>query len=405
MIYQAYETQTNVLDLLRPFAAAIGSTLNLPWPVLRHSWSLRELAATLETFANISITYKRRPFGIESVCIGDRSVSVSEEAVHATPFATLLRFKKDIESPQPRVLVVAPMSGHFATLLRSTVENLLRDYDVYITDWRNFRDIPLAAGRFDLAGYIDHVIEFLRIIGPGSHVLAVCQPCVPVLAAVALMAEDEDAAQPRSMTLMAGPIDARINPTKVNELANIRPIEWFERTLTDKVPLCYQGARRHVYPGFMQLTAFLNMNMDRHIRSFRDMAAALAEQDFEKFQILKAFYEEYFAIMDLPAEFYLETVSLVFQEHALPRGELKVRGRPIHPKSIRRTALFTVEGERDDICGLGQTLAAQDLCSGLRVNMKSHHVQTGVGHYGVFSGRRWSNEIYPRVRDVIQMMS
>jgi poly(3-hydroxybutyrate) depolymerase len=403
MIYQAYEAQANVLDLFRPFAATIGAMLRLPRTETHYMWPAHKLAGTLETFAGLNVTYKRRPFGIESVPFHGRTIAVSEETTHMTPFCTLLRFKKEIEVQQPKVLVVAPMSGHFATLLRSTVQILLPEHDVYITDWHNIRDIPLAFGTFDLSAYIDHVIEFLQVLGPGSHVLAVCQPCVPVLAAVALMAEDNDEAQPRSMTLMAGPIDTRINPTQVNELAAKNPISWFEEKLTDKVPLCYKGARRKVYPGFMQLTAFMSMNLERHMRSFRDMAKARAEDDHSKFQVMQTFYEEYFAVMDLPAEFYLETVKLVFQDHVLPRGELKSNGRCINPKAIRRTALFTVEGERDDICGLGQTLAAQDLCSGLRQYMKSHHVQTGVGHYGVFSGKRWANEIYPKVRDVIQM--
>jgi polyhydroxyalkanoate depolymerase len=403
MLYQAYEAQANLLDLLRPFAATAGALLRLPRANAHHTWPFHKLAGNLETFAGLNITYVRQPFRIDAVSVSGRSVRVSEEATYATPFCTLLRFKKEIEVQQPRVLVVAPLSGHFATLLRSTVQALLPDHDVYITDWHNVRDIPLAKGPFDLSAYVDHVIEFLQVLGPGSHVLAVCQPCVPVLAAVALMAEDGDEAQPRSMTLMAGPIDTRLNPTKVNDLATQNPISWFEQMLTSKVPLCYKGARRRVYPGFMQLTAFVSMNLERHLRSFKDMAKALAEEDQSKYQVLQTFYEEYFAVMDLPAEFYLETVQQVFQDFALARGQFKVNGRLVNPKAIRRTALFTVEGERDDICGLGQTLAAQDLCSGLRQYMKSHHVQTGVGHYGVFSGKRWANETYPKVRDIIQM--
>jgi poly(3-hydroxybutyrate) depolymerase len=405
MIYHAYETHANVLDLARPFAAGVAAMLRLPRMEMPQMWPVHKLAGNLEAFASLSVTYARRPFGIDAVTIGNRQVPVSEETTHRTPFCTLLRFKKDIEIAQPRVLVVAPMSGHFATLLRSTVQTLLKDHDVYVTDWHNIRDVPLAQGRFDLDAFIDHVIGFLRVLGPGSHVLAVCQPCVPVLAAVALMAEDGDEAQPRSMTLMAGPIDTRLNPTQVNELATRNPISWFKDVLTHKVPLCYRGARRHVYPGFIQLSAFMSMNVERHLRSLGDMAKARAENDQQKYRVLQTFYEEYFAVMDLPAEFYLETVKLVFQDHVLPLGQLKKNGRLVNPKAIRRTALFTVEGERDDICGLGQTLAAQDLCSSLRQYMKSHHVQTGVGHYGVFSGKHWANEIYPKVRDIIQMTS
>lgn len=403
MIYQAYSTQSSVLDFVRPLAAAAGKTLRMPWPMHRPDWTVRKFAGILETFADLTITHARPPFRIDNVMVGNTLIPVTEEAAHITPFATLLRFKKDIEASQPKVLMVAPMSGHFATLLRATVKTMLADHDVYITDWHNVRDVPKGAGRFDFGSFVDHVIQFLQVMGPGSHVVAVCQPTVPVLAAVSLMAQDGDEAQPRSMTLMAGPIDTRISPTKVNELANKKPIEWFEKTLISDVPLGLNGVGREVYPGFMQLAAFLSMNLERHLRSFDDMAEARAANDLTKLQVLQDFYEEYFAVMDLPAEFYLETVKTVFQDHLLPLGKLKVHGRLVEPRAIRRTALLSVEGERDDICGLGQTLAAQDLCSGLRQHMKMHRVQTGVGHYGVFSGRRWNSEVYPVLRDIIQM--
>lgn len=403
MIYQAYRTQADYLDLVRPIAAAAGSALRLPWPRLGQDWPLHRLAGVLETFANLTVIHARFPFGIDSVPAGNRLVPVTEEAVYSTPFATLLHFKKATGEIQPQVLLVAPMSGHFATLLRATVKTMLTGHDVYITDWHNVRDVPLADGCFDFSAFVDHLVEFLRVMGAGSHVVAICQPCVPVLAAAALMAEDGDAAQPRSMTLMAGPIDTRINPTKVNGLANQKPITWFERNLIAQVPHDYKGARRQVYPGFMQLAAFMSMNLDRHLHSFKDMLEARAAGDQSKLQFIHAFYEEYFAVMDLPAEFYLETVKLVFQDHALPLGKLEVHGRLVNPGAIKHTALLTVEGERDDICGLGQTLAAQDLCTGLRQYMKMHHVQTGVGHYGVFSGRRWNNDVYPMVRDIIEM--
>jgi poly(3-hydroxybutyrate) depolymerase len=357
----------------------------------------------LETFADLTVTHKRLPFGIKSVPVGKHLVTVAEEVASSTPFANLLHFHKQIETPQPRVLLVAPMSGHFATLLRPTVETMLADHDVYITDWHNLRDVPRAKGGFGFDAFVDHVVTFLRVMGAGSHVVAVCQPCVAVLAAAALMAEDGDEAQPRSMTLMAGPVDARISPTKVNELALRWPISWFEQNLIARVPRGYEGAGRSVYPGFLQLAAFMSMNFERHLRSFGDMAEARAANDLPKLHVLQNFYEEYFAVMDLPAEFYLETVKTVFQDYLLPLGSLKVHGRRVSPKAIRRTALLTIEGERDDICGLGQTLAAHDLCSGLRQYMKWHHVQTGAGHYGVFSGRRWSSEVYPKVRDIIEM--
>jgi poly(3-hydroxybutyrate) depolymerase len=405
MIYQAYGAQTDLLDLFRALAAGAGKALQLPLPLLRTDWSTRLLAGTLETFANLTVTHARPPFGIKSVSIGDRLVPVTEEIATSTPFATLLHFRKEIETQQPRVLLVAPMSGHFATLLRPMVKTMLADHDVFITDWHNLRDVPLAKGGFDFGSFVDHVITFLQVMGAGCHVVAVCQPCVAVLAAASLMAEDGDEAQPRSMTLMAGPIDTRISPTKVNELANKWPMSWFEQNLIDKVPDAFKGAGRRVYPGFLQLAAFMSMNLERHLRSFGDMAEARAANDLTKLQILQSFYEEYFAVMDLPAEFYLETVKTVFQDYLLPLGKLEMDGRRISPKAIRRTALLTVEGERDDICGLGQTLAAQELCSGLKQYMKWHHVQTGVGHYGVFSGRRWNNEVYPKVRDIIEMMN
>jgi len=302
---------------------------------------------------------------------------------------------------QPRVLVVAPLSGHFATLLRGTVRTMLPEHDVFITDWHNARDVNLAHGRFGFDEYIDHIVSFLEKISPGAHLVAVCQPCVAALVAAAVMAQDGNPAQPRSMTLMAGPIDTRVNPTKVNELAVSKPIEWFERTLIATVPMRHGGAFRRVYPGFVQLVAFMSMNMDRHVKAHRELYEHLVNGEVEKAAATKMFYDEYFAVLDLAAEFYLETVRLVFQEHALPLGRLEWHGRRVEPKAIRRTMLLTVEGERDDICAVGQTVAAHDMCGGLRPYLKRHHMQAGVGHYGVFSGNRWNNQIYPIVKNVI----
>jgi len=326
---------------------------------------------------------------------------VVEQPAMQTPFGTLLHFKKDIETAQPRVMVVAPLSGHFATLLRETVKTLLTDHDVYITDWHNARDMPLSAGRFGFDEYVDHMIQFLQAMGPGSHVIAVCQPCVAALVAASVMAKNGMKAQPKSLTLMAGPIDCRVNPTKVNELATGKPIEWFEKNLISVVPPQHKGAGRHVYPGFVQLSAFMAMNMDRHVKAHMDLYQNLARGEHEKAQQTKDFYDEYFAVLDLTAEFYLETVQWVFQEYRLPKGELKFQGELVEPKAIRKTSLLTVEGERDDICALGQTMAAQDLCSGIKPYRKRHHMQAGVGHYGVFSGKRWNNQIYPIVRNTI----
>ncbi len=401
MMYQAYGAQASVLNLIRPVAAVAGSTLRTPWPMIGQFFSVRKFAGVLETFASLAITHSRLPFGITEAQEGDRMVPVTEEGVDATPFASLLRFRKETNAELPRVLIVAPMSGHFATLLKATVKTMLSHHDVYITDWRNIRDVPLAEGEFGFDAYVDHVIRFLRAMGPGAHVVAVCQPCVAVLAAAAIMAEEGDAAQPRSMTLMAGPIDTRVNPTKVNVLAQERSIEWFEGTLIASVPMRYPGAFRRVYPGFVQLIAFMSMNIERHVRAHHELYENLANGEIEKAAITKAFYDEYFAVLDLTAEFYLETVRLIFQEHALPRGKLEFRGTRVDPSAIRRTMLLTVEGERDDICAVGQTVAAHDLCSKLRPYLKRHHMQAGVGHYGVFSGKRWENQVYPILKNVI----
>jgi polyhydroxyalkanoate depolymerase len=297
------------------------------------------------------------------------------------------------------------MSGHFATLLRSTVMTLLQDHDVYITDWHNPRDIPLDQGRFGLEDYTDHLITFLDKLGPRAHMVAICQPSVSALAAAAIMSEDDHPARPASLTLMAGPIDTRIQPTKVNEFAKSKPIKWFEDNLINYVPIQCRGAFRKVYPGFVQLTAFVSMNLERHIKQHMDLANHLAKGEKDKANVIKTFYDEYFAVMDLPAEFYIETVRDVFQEHLLPQGKLMHRGRPVNPAAIRRMGLMTVEGERDDICSIGQTLAAQDLCTGVRGYRKVHHMQAGVGHYGVFSGKRWNNEIYPLLRDFVHVNS
>jgi len=399
MLYLAYQASSDIMVPVRAWAnmamAAGGRPLFADHPAIRN------LTAAYELIARAGLTHTRPPFGIETVTVGNREVEVREEAAHTTPFGTLLHFKKDIAAAQPRVLMVAPLSGHFATLLRATVRTMLPEHDVYITDWHNARDAPLTAGRFGCDEYIDHLIKFLEVIGPPAHVLAVCQPCVATLAAVAVMAQAGNPAQPRSMTLMAGPVDTRVNPTKVNELAKKRTIEWFERTLTASVPLRYPGAFRRVYPGFVQLAAFMSMNIERHVKAHQELYENLRNGEIDKAAVTKAFYDEYFAVLDLTAEFYLETVRVIFQEHALPLGKFTWHGNTIEPAAIRRTMLFTVEGERDDICAVGQTVAAHDLCSKLRPYMKRHHMQAGVGHYGVFSGKRWENQVYPILKNVI----
>ena len=292
-------------------------------------------------------------------------VDVIEEVVDSTPFGSLLRFRKDTDVQGPRVLILAPLSGHFATLLTDTVETMLPDHDVYITDWANAREVPVSEGRFGFDEYVDHVVRFLNVLGPGAHLLAVCQPCVQALIVTAVMAESGDPCVPRTLTLMAGPIDTRINPTAVNDLATTRPIEWFEQNVISTVPWRFPGAGRRVYPGFMQLTAFLSMNMPRHIKSHFELYQNLADGNLEEAAATREFYDEYFAVLDLTAEFYLETVEKVFQTQDLARGVLQIHGRTVDPSAIRKTMLLTVEGERDDICSIGQTMAAHDLCSGL----------------------------------------
>ena len=401
MMYSAYQAQADLMSPMRFFASLARQTLNGPLVNGYGHLGFRQLAAAYELIERAGLSHGRPSFGIKTVEVGNREVQVTEENTAVLPFGTLLRFKKDVDIAQPRVLVVAPLSGHFATLLVNTVKTMLPDHDVYITDWHNAREVPLSAGPFGFDDYVEHVIRFLEIMGPGAHLVAVCQPCVQSLVAAAVMAQEKNPAVPASMTLMAGPIDCRINPTKVNELATSKPISWFEKNLISTVPKGFAGSGRRVYPGFLQLTAFVNMNLTRHVKAHLDLYNSLAEGDEEKAESTKAFYDEYFAVLDLAAEFYLETVRYVFQEYRLPKGELTYRGRPIDFRAIRKTALLTVEGERDDICSIGQTMAAQDICSALRPHKKRHHMQAGVGHYGVFSGRKWASQVYPIVQNHI----
>ncbi|MGQ0584433.1 MAG: polyhydroxyalkanoate depolymerase [Reyranella sp.] len=399
MLYALYQSAADMMLPMRAWATATGQTLTGSRAETRESW--RAAGALCEMMSRATLSHRRPSFGIDEVTVGNKVVPVQEEEVLATPFGTLLRFAKPDVPPQPRVLLVAPLSGHFATLLRDTVKVLLPEHDVHITDWANARDVGLWNGPFGFDEYVEHLIKFLEAMGPGAHVIAVCQPCVQTLAAAAIMAEDDNPAQPRSMTLMAGPIDTRVSPTKVNELAMGKPISWFEQNLIARVPLRYPGAMRRVYPGFVQLTAFMSMNAERHIKAQVDLYKHLAKGEVEQAATIKNFYDEYFAVLDMASEFYLETVQWVFQEHRLAKGELDWKGRRVNPKAIRRTALFTIEGERDDICAIGQTVAAHDLCSSLRPYRKKHYMQAGVGHYGVFSGRRWASQIYPLVRNTI----
>ncbi len=411
MMYHAYQAHAHQLHPVRSFAGSVARAFDATGWAQGRDVLVRGISAAHELIARTQLTHHRPDFGIDKVRIGEvlgasegTEVAVHEEVALKTPFCSLLHFKKDCTAEHPRVLLVAPMSGHFATLLRETVRTLLQDHDVYITDWHNARDVPLWEGRFGLDEYVSHLIQFMAHIGPGAHLMAICQPCVPALAAASLMAQDNHIAQPRTLSLLAGPVDTRINPTAVNELATNKPYEWFEKKMIQTVPLPNLGAFRRVYPGFLQLTAFMSMNLERHMGAFNELYRNLVDatpESLEKAHATKTFYEEYFAVSDLPGEFYLDTIKRVFQEYHLAKGELTWKGQRVDPSAIRRTALFTVEGERDDICSIGQTVAAQDLCTRVRPYMRTHHVQVGVGHYGVFSGRRWRNEIYPRLRDVI----
>jgi poly(3-hydroxybutyrate) depolymerase len=397
MLYHAYQAHADATWPPRQWSRTIA-----PWllqPPIGGRAPQRQFAAACELFNLVEVTHRRPDWNIDAVA----DVAVLESTVHRTPFATLTRFTRDVAQPGPKVLLAAPMSGHFATLLRDTVRTMVADHDVYVTDWHNARDVPLKAGPFGFDEYVAHLMEFLAVIGPGAHVVSICQPCVAVLAAAALMAEDGHAAQPATLTLMAGPIDCRISPTAVNTLATSKPIAWFEKNLISTVPWRLKGAGRRVYPGFVQLTAFMSMNRERHVNTLRDYYVHLVAEEHDKAAGTRDFYREYFAVADLPAEFYLETVERVFQRYDLPRGQLQWRGRRVDPAAIRRTALLTVEGERDDICSIGQTLAAQDLCTGLRPYMRKHYVQTGAGHYGVFSGKRWQQQIYPQLRETIHL--
>ena len=398
MLYRLYQSSMDSTSPMRLAAQVLGHAM---WFEKDERTPNRRMASFFEVLSRMRLTHTRPAYGIRHVMVDGEEVSVREEAALVAPFGTLLHFRKDTQAEQPKVLLAAPLSGHFATLLRETVRTLLRDHDVYITDWHNARDVPLWHGGFGLDDYTRQLVQFIEAVGPGTNLVAVCQPCVAALAATALMAEDDNPATPCSLTLMAGPVDCRVNPTMVNKLATDRPIDWFRRNLISRVPWPHAGMMRRVYPGFLQLTAFMSMNAQRHRKQFEMLYQHLVDGEIQQADAIRTFYDEYFAVNDLPAEFYLETVERVFQTYDLPRGVLTVGDRRVNPAAIRRTVLLTVEGERDDICSVGQTVAAQELCTGIRPYLKTHHLQAGVGHYGVFSGSRWNQQIYPRVRETI----
>jgi poly(3-hydroxybutyrate) depolymerase len=400
MLYPTYEARRALSAPLYNLAAAQAMTLrSLPAQVQRSRWG-RTLRAISETTGALQLTHVRPNFKIETVQIDGQDVPVQEEVVTRTPFGSLLRFAKDVDLDQPRVLLVPGLAGHFATLIRDTVKTFLPDHDVYVADWHNARDIPTRDGRFGLDEYIGHLIDFLAAIGPGGHLVAVCQPCPTALAAASIMAQDEHEAEPRSLVLMAGPVDARINPGPVDQFAARTPVELLERAVIARVPWPYAGAGRRVYPGFLQATGFMALAPRRHLSAFVDMMRDLGAGNDDDASRTLDFYEEYFAVLDVSAEFYLETARTIFQDHDLPRGRMRWRQRQVEPAAIK-SALFTVEAQNDTMCPPGQTRAAQDVCTGIPESRKRHLLQPGVGHYGIFSGTRFEQEVYPEIRAFI----
>ncbi len=401
MLYHAYEMQRLALLPARVLAGSARSLVELaPEPLSRMPAS-RFAAAALASFEHPLRRFDRPEFGLTSTMIEGERVAVEERSVWQGPWCELIHFHRTAERTRDaRVLMVAPLSGHHATLLRETVAAFLPDHEVFVTQWRNARDVPVTKPNFGLDDYVSHVMDFLRLLGPETHVLAVCQPAVPVLAAVALMSEDGD--PPLSMTLIGGPIDTRAGPTAVTRFAAARPLEWFRHHLIHPVPFGHPGFLRRVYPGFLQLSGFMAMNPGRHFEAHWQMFLHRLAEEHEPLAAKQRFYEEYFAVMDLPAEFYLETVSAVFQKHLLPRGKLRWRGRRVDPGAVERTALFTIEGERDDISGLGQTRAAHALCHRLDDALRQHREQPGAGHFGLFRGWRFREQVAPAIKRFIR---
>jgi poly(3-hydroxybutyrate) depolymerase len=401
MLYDAYEVQRSWLAGASKAASLGSGWLHNP----ANPWSYGSMgplvAASLDVFAHAAAPRGKPEFGIAATKVGRKTVAVSEEIVLRKPFGQLKHFAKTGIGDQPKLLIVAPMSGHYATLLRGTVERMLPRHDVFITDWRDAKLVPLSDGSFDLDDYIDYLIEFLELLGPGSHMLAVCQPAVPAFAAVALMNAAKNPSRPKTLTMMGGPIDTREAPTAVNLLATERPLAWFQRNVVATVPMIHPGAGRKVYPGFLQLAGFMTMNLGSHLVSHWEMFKHLVDGDDEGADSTRAFYDEYRSVCDMAAEYYLQTVEVVFQRHLLPKGEMRHRGRLVDAKAIRDTALLAIEGERDDISGIGQTRAALDLAARLPKAKKQYLLAKGVGHYGIFNGRKWREQIAPAVEKFI----
>ncbi len=409
MIYTLHEMQQSFAGPLHLWADANRQWFSNPFSLFSYTPASERIAAGSEFLARLVRHYDKPAFGLDHTVVDGREVAVTERVAADHPFCRLLHFERDLPKRpvrrDPKLLLIAPLSGHHATLLRDTVRALLPEHDVYITDWTDARLVPLSEGGFHFADYVDYLQGFMRQLGPELHVVAVCQPTVPLLAAVSLMAAHDDPAQPASMTLMGGPIDTRRAQTEVNRYAKERSLRWFETQVIDRVPLRYPGYMRRVYPGFLQHAGFVAMNQDRHLKAHADFYNHLIEGDGDSADAHRKFYDEYNAVMDMPAEYYLETIEMVFQKHLLPRGEMVLRGERVTPEAIRKTALFTIEGELDDISGLGQTEAAHDLCTAIPADRREHYVVPGVGHYGIFSGRRWRETICPKVAAFIRQSS
>ena len=401
MLYDAYEVQRSLLTGASRVASMGAGWLNNPANPLHYGSMGPIAAASLDVFAHAAAPRGKPEFGITETKVGKKSVQVTEEVALRLPFGQLKHFRKTGVTGQPRLLIVAPMSGHYATLLRGTVERMLPKHDVFITDWRDAKLVPLTDGSFDLDDYVDYLIEFLEAVGPGAHMLAVCQPAVPAYAAVALMNADKHPCRPKTLTMMGGPIDTREAPTAVNTLATQRPHAWFQRNVIATVPMIYAGAGRKVYPGFLQLAGFMTMNLGNHLVSHWEMFKHLVDGDDEGADATREFYDEYLSVCDMAAGYYLQTVDVVFQRHLLPKGEMMHRGRFVDPKAIKDTALLAIEGERDDISGIGQTKAALNLATKLPASKKAYLLAKGAGHYGIFNGRKWRELIAPVVEKFI----
>ncbi len=396
MLYNAYEIQRSMLAGASALANFSAGLLQNPANPFAYFGGGPVLASALEVFAHAAAPRGKPEFGLDHTEINGKRVEVVEEIALEKPFGDLKRFvRKGVKPGAPKLLIVAPMSGHFATLLRGTVERMLSFADVYITDWHDAKLVPMHEGRFDLDDYVDYVIEFLETIGEGTHVLAVCQPSVPVYAAAAVMSADKNPCRPATLTMMGGPLDTREAPTAVNTLATERPFSWFEQNVIATVPMTYPGAGRRVYPGFLQLAGFMSMNLGNHMISHWEMFKHLVQGDGESADATMSFYDEYRSVCDMTAEFYLQTIDVVFQSHALPTGEMMHRGKRVDPGAITDIGLMAVEGEKDDISGLGQTKAALKLATNLPDSMKQYHMAKGVGHYGIFNGSKWRTRIAP----------